>query len=168
MDTPWGAMRSGNSMIAVMKRYRVALQILAMAGCVLTPAVLVAQERPEQVDLPQTKLPLPPHQALPSRDCWTCGGPAPPRPCLQTHRGFLYFGTYPWDDDPCNGFCDCPGGDCGECSARLSLGWIRHREPDQPQCRCAPLRRGPSGCGAVPHYWPEWSPLSQPIAVGDE
>jgi hypothetical protein len=61
---------------------------------------------------------------LPPRDCWRCPGPAACGPCRPHHPGFLYYETWPWDDDPVNGFNDCPGGDCGWVGTHLTLGWI--------------------------------------------
>ncbi|MHB0958336.1 MAG: hypothetical protein ACYC0X_17735 [Pirellulaceae bacterium] len=62
---------------------------------------------------------------LPPRDCWRCCGPAACEPCRHHHGGFLYYGTYPWDDDPVNEFSDCPNGDCGHLGVGQSLLWIR-------------------------------------------
>lgn len=112
--------------------------------------------------LPRKSLPLPPRKALPPRDCWTCLGPPAPQPCLHTHSGYLYYGTYPWDDDPVNGFDDCPNGDCGYCGAGLTFAWIwlhpAHRErpvPGQMNGCC-------SGYSSVPNYLPQGKALSVP------
>ncbi|WP_164104323.1 hypothetical protein [Candidatus Laterigemmans baculatus] len=99
------------------------------------PAVASADE-PDLTDvtdpvaaLPAEYLPPPPPKMLPPRDCLQCPGPAPAAPCFATHRGFLYYGSYPWDDDPANGFDDCPGGRCGRPGAALSLWWIGIHNP---------------------------------------
>ena len=75
---------------------------------------------------------------------------------METHRGFLYYGTYAWDDDPVNGFDDCPHGQCGYKGAAHALNWIRRRDSrgvDQPP---AHLHLGATGrysaCAATPHH----------------
>lgn len=109
--------------------------LIYAAICAATLVGSVALDRAEAADpvdaLPERFLSSPPRQALPPRDCLRCDGPCAPSPCLDTHRGYLYYGTFPWDDDPVNEFNDCPGGRCGYPGAMLSLYWIRahQREP---------------------------------------
>lgn len=106
------------------------------------------------VALPRKALPVPPRMALPERDCMTCPGPPASEPCFHTHRGFLYYGTYPWDDDPVNGFDDCPRGQCGYPGAALSLGWIRMHEAKGRNARHGHRpTRGCRTCNTVPHYF---------------
>ena len=99
------------------------------AVCVAVLVFGAAVGRADDADpveaLPEQYLPVPARQALPPRDCLRCGGPFAAAPCFDTHRGYLYYGTYPWDDDPANRFNDCPGGQCGYPGAMLSLRWIR-------------------------------------------
>ena len=82
--------------------------------------------------LPERQLTPPPRLALPPRQCLDCPGPCAPAPCFDTHRGYLYYGTHPWDDDPVNAFNDCPGGRCGYPGALLSLHWIRAHSQRKP------------------------------------
>ena len=100
---------------------RICLYMSAL-GCLLMltgSSALLAEELTAQ---PCVAKPLPP------LDCWRCGGPGVCPPCNGKHAEFLYYGTYPWDDDPVNGFNDCPGGRCGYVGAALSRAWIRWRE----------------------------------------
>ena len=80
----------------------------------------------------------PPQAALPPLNCWRCFGPPPSNYCLPGFgaRGYLYYGTYPYDDDWFNGFDDCPGGACGNAGAALGLGWIQlHNAVSGPRLR---------------------------------
>jgi hypothetical protein len=72
-------------------------------------------------------LPRPPQALLPPLDCWHCYGPPPMRYCLPGfgRRGYLYYGTHPYDDDWFNRFNDCPGGNCGNSGTDLGLGWVQ-------------------------------------------
>lgn len=67
-------------------------------------------------------------KALPPIDCLKCTGPAAcaPRNCCV--KGFLYYGTYPWDDDCKNGFDECCNGECACNAVSRSLAWIKKRE----------------------------------------
>lgn len=88
-------------------------------------------------------------KALPSLDCTYCTGPAPCVPCDSHLRGFLYYGTYPGDDDCMNKLDDCPCGNCGSLAESLSRAWInwhqriggiKHRDADNRgscRARCA-------------------------------
>ena len=72
-------------------------------------------------------------KVLPPLDCYHSVGPAPCVPFDSHHHGFLFYGTYPWDDDCVNGFDDCVHGDCGHVAASLSRAWIRlHRHCKWP------------------------------------
>ncbi|WP_164104492.1 hypothetical protein [Candidatus Laterigemmans baculatus] len=138
---------------------RLALVAAALGGL---PAVASADETDPVAALPAEYLPPPPQKMLPPRDCLQCPGPAPGAPCFDTHRGFLYYGSYPWDDDPANGFDDCPGGRCGRPGAALSLWWIgihnakagaRHHASHRGHHHRSPHgQAGCSSCNAVPHY----------------
>lgn len=127
-----------------MDRYRVVVRRLLSAaiGATVLIGSLVSGplgrcNDPEAVaGLSQQRLPLPPSMAMPPRQCLRCNGPAAAAPCFDTHRGFLYYRTYPWDDDPHNGFEDCPGGNCGYLGAKLSLWWIdKHQDTGHGQLR---------------------------------
>ncbi|WP_164103566.1 hypothetical protein [Candidatus Laterigemmans baculatus] len=103
--------------------------ILVGAALGGVPTGASADETDSVAALPAEHLPPPPQKMLPPRDCLLCPGPAPAAPCFATHRGFLYYGSYPWDDDPANGFDDCPGGRCGRPGAAVSLWWIGIHNP---------------------------------------
>ena len=120
---------------------------LAIGAIVLLGSVAVSRgDAPEPpADLPQRSLPLPPAKAMPPRQCLPCGGPAAAAPCFDTHRGFLYYGTYPWDDDPYNEFDDCPGGRCGYPGAMLSLWWIKKHQTTRHHRHRADHRRRHAG-----------------------
>ncbi|MBW3598023.1 MAG: hypothetical protein KY475_12190 [Planctomycetes bacterium] len=80
----------------------------------------------------------PPYAVLPPLDCLHCYGPAPSKYCFPGFgpRGYLYYGTYPYNDDWFNGFRDCPGGACGNPGAILGLGWIQaHNALPRPRQR---------------------------------
>lgn len=113
----------------MLQKYWACRSLLYAAICGATLVGSVAIIRAEAADpvesLPGRFLSAPPRQPLPSRDCLRCDGPCAPSPCFDTHRGYLYYGTFPWDDDPANEFNDCPGGRCGYPGAMLSLHWIR-------------------------------------------
>ena len=87
--------------------------------------VLLLVCSPAMAAEPVAPAPLPGTKPLPPVDCWRCPGPAVCPPCNGHHAEFLYYGTYPWDDDPVNGFNDCPGGRCGFVGAAISRAWIR-------------------------------------------
>lgn len=97
-------------------------------------------------------LPELPRKALPPRDCWSCFGPPARQPCFDSHRGFLYYGTRATDDDPVNGFCDCPRGNCGYLGAQLTLAWIG-LHPKHRRAKQVGLQSNCPHCGHVPHYF---------------
>ena len=117
-----------------MRRYQIRYLTLALAALLFIQAGQIEQagadEPVPQVDRlePLDQLALPPRQALPPLACLNCRGPAAIAPCLNTHRGFLYYGSYALDDDPFNKYGDCPSGQCGYPGAALSLWWIGHRQ----------------------------------------
>ena len=70
-------------------------------------------------------LPRPPQASLPPLACRSCYGPQASGYCLPGcgYRGFLYYDTSPYGDDPFNELRDCPGGNCGNPAA----AWTIHR-----------------------------------------
>ncbi|GEM_PF-4811787 len=140
--------------------FYVLLVLTGLAGGAPAASAQTADAEPEAAAnvvaaLPPTTLPLPAQKPLPPRDGLSCSGPPACAPCFATHRGFLYYNTYPWDDDPVNGFNDCPSGECGSACAMLSLAWIRHHQKSiyrkKPPHQ---LSLGCPSCNAAPHYFP--------------
>lgn len=107
----------------------IALLVAAIAVTGLASVAAAQDDAPEVLRAPSSKaLHLPPTKPLPPRDCWHCPGPASCPPCATKRPSFLYYGTYPWDDDPVNGFNDCPRGDCGHVGVHRALNWIRFQD----------------------------------------
>lgn len=110
------------------------LAVIFVAGFCVS-AVVSASERGVPAPLPARAAGHSPfavggtaRKALPPLDCLQCPGPAPLAPCAPHHPGFLFYGTYPWDDDCMNGFRHCPHGDCGHAAATLSRAWMHLHE----------------------------------------
>lgn len=116
---------------------------LAFYVCVL-PAFLASEAQAQEIPAREKQtaselaiLARPPRQILPPLECLHCYGPPPAKYCLPGNgpRGYLYYGSYPYDDDWFNRFDDCPGGNCGHVGTALGLGWIQlhnaHRSHDR-------------------------------------
>lgn len=84
---------------------------------------------------------------LPSADCTYCPGPSPCVPCNAIGGGFLYYRTYPWDDDCLTGFDDCPHGECGQLAVSMSRAWIEHHK----KCLCRLGVHKKQGCVETPY-----------------
>lgn len=139
--------------------------LLSAFGFGQMPSVARANEA--VTALPEKNLPAPPRKPLPVRDCLTCPGPPASASRFRTHRALLYYGTYPWDDDPVNGFDGCPQGQRGYPGAALSLGWIRLHDSRRKR---AGHRHGSPGrcstCNAVPHYFQSAWPSAESPQTG--
>lgn len=61
---------------------------------------------------------------LPLLECGRCIGPVPYVPCDAHDRGYLYYGTNPFEDDRLNRWDDCSFGQCGQWAISLSRAWI--------------------------------------------
>lgn len=125
---------------------RFALPLFVSCAALILVGKSHAQSPPRRVEGPQEGqtasqggyLPRPPQAELPPLNCWGCKGPPPMNYCLPGcgRRGFLYYGTYPYDDDWFNGFDDCPYGSCGNPGAAIGLGWIQlHNRMPGPRWR---------------------------------
>lgn len=158
---PTIAFRKDANMIARYFRHVLSIGVILLAsGGTAIKRMGHAADAESTLALPTGALPTPPRLTLPPRDCLSCSGPAACAPCLGTHRGFLYYGTYPWDDDPANGFDDCPGGRCGYPGAALSLSWIRKHQQHSHHAPKPPKRTvgGAPACNMAPHYFQAFEP----------
>ena len=89
----------------------------------MRPSAMKSPGPVETADQVGGMLPRPPVKALPALECRSCCGPSPAGYCLPGfgERGFLYYGTSPYGDDPFNGFRDCPNGSCGDAAAAWTI-----------------------------------------------
>lgn len=115
---------------------QVKLICLMVASLVFAgPRIASAQHPAEYVPVPNAPFAVGTldRKPLPPQSCTYCTGPRPCVPCDAPGGVFLYYGTYPWDDDCHNGFDDCPHGNCGYLAVRISHAWIAHKQ----KCSCA-------------------------------